>query len=104
MADGSIIAGLGPLSPQSDRRVDLPPPSEAKPGKSFAAFLEEQVQEVDTLSKEADTAVADMATGKSNNIHEMMIALDRAEVAFRMVTKVRNKAIDAYHEIMRMSI
>ena len=45
-----------------------------------------------------------MATGRSHNIHETMIALDKADVSFRMLTKVRNKAVEAYQEIMRMQI
>ena len=45
-----------------------------------------------------------MVTGKSHNLHEMMIALDRADVSLRLATKVRNKAIEAYQEIMRMHI
>lgn len=72
--------------------------------ESFSTFLEAQLRDVNTVHKEADAAVAAMATGRSHNLHEMMIALDRADVSFRMVTKVRNKAIEAYHEIMRMPI
>ena len=72
--------------------------------RPFAAFLEEQITKVNEVQKEADTAVSAMATGRSNNIHEMMIALDKADVSFRMLTKVRNKAMDAYQEIMRMPV
>ena len=72
--------------------------------KPFADFLQEQVSKVNTLHHEADGAVAAMATGRSNNIHEMMIALDKADVSFRLLAKVRNKAVEAYQEIMRMSI
>jgi len=70
----------------------------------FSAFLEAQLRDVNSLHKEADAAVAAMATGRSHNLHEMMIALDRAEVSLRLVTKVRNKAVEAYQEIMRMPI
>ena len=76
------------------------------PGVSqkFSTFLEAQLRDVNTVHKEADAAVAAMATGRSHNLHEMMIALDRADVSLRMVTKVRNKAVEAYQEIMRMPI
>lgn len=72
--------------------------------KPFSDFLKAQVEGVNSLQKEADTAVAAMATGNSGNLHETMIALDKADVSFRMLTKVRNKVIDAYHEVMRMNI
>jgi flagellar hook-basal body complex protein FliE len=71
---------------------------------SFSDFLSAQVSEVNFLQQEADTAVTAMATGRSNNLHETMIALDRADVSFRLLTKVRSKAIDAYREIMQMHI
>lgn len=72
--------------------------------RSFSEFLSEQINEVNDLHKQADEAVAAMATGRSHNLHEMMIALDRADVSLRMLTKVRNKAVEAYQEIMRMHI
>lgn len=72
--------------------------------QSFSTFLEAQLRDVNTLHKEADSAVAAMATGRSHNLHEMMIALDRADVSLRLATKVRNKAVEAYQEIMRMPI
>ncbi len=72
--------------------------------KNFATFLEAQLRDVNTAHKEADAAVSAMATGRSHNLHEMMIALDRADVSLRLATKVRNKVVEAYQEIMRMQI
>ena len=72
--------------------------------RPFSEFLEAQVKNVNQVQKEADTAVAEMVTGRSGNLHETMLALDKADVSFRMLTKVRNKMIDAYHEVMRMNI
>lgn len=87
--------------------ADAPTSSEASARgvhKPFADFLKAQVENVNGLQKEADTAVAAMVTGQSGNLHETMIALDKADVSFRMMTKVRTKIIDAYHEVMRMNI
>ena len=72
--------------------------------RPFADFLKAQVESVNHLQKEADTAVAAMVTGESGNLHETMIALDKADVSFRTLTRVRTKIIDAYHEVMRMNI
>jgi flagellar hook-basal body complex protein FliE len=69
---------------------------------SFSEFLEAKIQETNQLQVEADQVVSSVATGKSHNLHEMMIALDRADVSFRLMTKVRNKAVEAYQEVMRM--
>jgi flagellar hook-basal body complex protein FliE len=45
-----------------------------------------------------------VTTGKSKNLHEMMVALNKADLSLRMLTSVRNKAVEAYQEIMRMSL
>jgi flagellar hook-basal body complex protein FliE len=72
--------------------------------KSFSDYLQAQVTDVNHTQVEANEAVTAMVTGRSHNIHETMIALDKADVSFRMLTKVRNKAVEAYQEIMRMQI
>ncbi|MBU0552941.1 flagellar hook-basal body complex protein FliE [Myxococcota bacterium] len=74
------------------------------PKAAFSAYLAAQLEQVNGLQVEADQAVADVATGKNGNIHEMMVALDKADVSFRMLGKVRSKVVEAYQEIMRMSI
>ena len=73
-------------------------------GKNFSAYLGEQVNKVNGSILKADQAVADVTTGKSRNLHEMMLALNKADLSLRMLTKVRNKAVDAYMELMRLSI
>lgn len=104
---GANFTGLPPIRPTLERapgslvgRADAPK-SVAKP---FGEYLEASIEGVNDLVKEADEAVAAVATGRSRNIHEMMIALDKADVSFRMLTKVRQKAVDAYQEIMRMPL
>ena len=73
-------------------------------GPSFADYLSEQVNKVNSTIVTADQKVADVSTGKSKNLHEMMVALNKADLSLRMLTSVRNKAVEAYQEIMRMSL
>jgi flagellar hook-basal body complex protein FliE len=107
MAGPVNITGLPPVRPTVEMRPGAQvgrPDAPHSVSKPFAEFLSEQVSQVNMVHKEADEAVAAVATGRSNNLHEMMIALDKADVSFRMLTKVRNKAVEAYQEVMRMSI
>ncbi len=111
MADPLRFNGLPPIRVPAEQRVPsevgFDTPAAQAPhevGKPFLSYLQEQVGNVNKLQQEADTTVAAVATGQSNNLHEMMIALDKADVSFRMLTRVRNKVIDAYQEIMRMSV
>src|SRR4051812_46854641 len=77
--------------------------SESSPG-SFGNMLAEKISQVDQMQKTADTAVTDFSTGKSRNLHEAVLALEMADTSLRMMVTVRNKALEAYQEIMKMPI
>lgn len=72
--------------------------------KSFGEMLSDSIKKVESLQRKADTMTMDLATGKSENITETMIAVSKAEIAFQLMTQVRNKAINAYNEIMKMQV
>ena len=73
-------------------------------GTSFADTLTESLDKVNDLQKEADVAIEDFATGKTRNIHETMIAVNKADLAFRLTMQVRNKIVEAYQEVMRTQV
>jgi flagellar hook-basal body complex protein FliE len=73
-------------------------------GKSFADTLEEAVGEVNELQKNADTLMQQLATGENKNIPEVLVAAEKADVALKLMVQVRNKIIDAYHEVMKMQV
>lgn len=73
-------------------------------GPSFSDYLTEQINKVNDTVITSDQKVADVSTGKSQNLHEMMIALNKADLSLRMLTQIRNKAVEAYKELMRMSL
>jgi flagellar hook-basal body complex protein FliE len=76
-----------------------------KPAPStFAAFLQEAVADVNRLQQEADAAVQQYTVGNAQNLHDVMIAAEKADISLRLLMQVRNKAIEAYQEIMRMQI
>lgn len=71
---------------------------------SFMEHLEQGITSVNENQKLADSAATDLATGKNQNIHETMLAVTQAELTFNMMVQVRNKALEAYQEIMRMPV
>lgn len=73
-------------------------------GKSFADTLSDAVGEVNKLQKTADKAAQDLATGRTDNVADVMIATEKADIAMRLMVQVRNKIIDAYSEIMKMQV
>jgi len=75
--------------------------SAASPG--FGDVLQQLVQSVDRSAGEANTAVSDMLGG-SGDVHDAMIALQRAETSLELTIQVRNKLVQAYQDIMRMPV
>ncbi len=73
-------------------------------GQGFKEALASSIEDVDALRKAADNSIMDMAAGKGEDIHKVMIAIEKADVSFEFMLQVRNKAINAYEEIMRMTV
>jgi flagellar hook-basal body complex protein FliE len=71
---------------------------------SFGDMIRDAINSVDRASKTADKQVEDVVSGKSENIHEVMISLQKAQLSFQLMLEVRNKAIEAYQELSRMQI
>lgn len=80
------------------------PVSKAGEGQGFKEALASSLEDVDALKKAADKSIMDMAAGKGEDIHKVMIAIEKADVSFQFMLQVRNKAINAYEDIMRMTV
>jgi flagellar hook-basal body complex protein FliE len=83
------------------------PPEFSRPINSggntgFVESLKKQVEQVDNMQKTADISVNDLASGRRKTLHETMIAVEQADISFRMLMAVRGKIINAYQEVMRM--
>lgn len=72
--------------------------------KGFGEFLRESLQKVDALQKDADAAVSQIAQGEDMGIQEAMVAIEKADVTFKLMMEVRQKILDAYQEVMRMQV
>lgn len=75
-----------------------------KAEKPFGDVLKESIGEINRLQNEAEKAAKDLALGKAENIHDVMISMEKASVSFRLMMQVRNKIIEAYQEVMRMQV
>ena len=78
--------------------------AQEEPDKGFGLLLKKSINEINQLHKEADKAVVDLASGNKKNIHQTMIALEKADVSFQLMMQVRNKIIEAYNEVKRMQV
>jgi flagellar hook-basal body complex protein FliE len=70
----------------------------------FTQILSDMVKNANDMQVKADNAVQNFVTGQSKGLHEVMLAVEKSSISFQFLNQVRNKAIDAYHEIMRMQV
>lgn len=96
------IQGADFRSKGSYNLKDLAP--ESKPKTSFSDYLKDEVKELNQSQKIAEDSAADLASGKAESIHETMLKSTQAELNFNLFVQLRNKALDAYHEVMRMQV
>ncbi len=92
------------VGPGLDKLKDVGEAQKTEEGKTFAETLSDSLAKVNSLQKEADKAIEDLVSGNTQNIHETMIAVNKADLAFRMTMQVRNKIVEAYQEVMRLQI
>jgi len=76
----------------------------AKAPQSFSEMLATSLTDVNNMQVEANKAIQKLASGQTKNIHETMLAVENAEIAFKTMNQVRMKVIEAYKEIMRMQM
>lgn len=88
---------LGPLAgPGADRA--------AEPSTSFKDFLLHSISEVNTMQQDANRAVESLATGGEVSPAEVLSAVQKADLAFRLMMQVRNKLVQAYQEVQNIRV
>ncbi|RUM45639.1 MAG: flagellar hook-basal body complex protein FliE [Hydrogenimonas sp.] len=96
------IQGLSGLSTnelfQSKQRVTKPFEQD------FSKVLKASLDEVNDLQKAGESALSDIATGQVKDLHQAALAINKAETSMKLMLEVRNKAINAYKEILRTQI
>ena len=70
----------------------------------FAALVGDQLANVQALDHEAASESRAVATGTSSDLAGALVSVERADLALQLTTQLRNKAVEAYQEIMRMQV
>jgi len=96
----SAIRGIQGIAPAPVAGVEGAAPAA---GRSFAEELGRALDAVEGAQLEADGEARKVALG-GGNLHETAIALEKADISMRVLTKVRNKLVEAYQEVMRMTV
>src|SRR6185437_14623499 len=78
--------------------------SAGEAGRPFMDMLKDSVNKVNEMQTDADTAINNLVAGRTKNIHETMLAIERADTSLKLMMQVRNKILEAYREVMRMQV
>lgn len=96
---------IGPINPKLQiPEVKTSQPKEGKGSAGFGEMLKDAISTVNELQKESDQQVQKLMTGESQDLHNTVIAMQKADLSFQMMMQVRNKIVAAYQEIMRMQV
>lgn len=72
--------------------------------QSFGEVLKDSLKQVNSLQQEADASIQSLATGGEASLHDTMLAIQKAELSFKLMMQVRNKIVEAYQEVIRMQV
>lgn len=87
------------------RPLPMPKPTSNKLADTgFGDLLNKSIEAVNKNTQEADKLVEGLVSGQHAKIHETMIALEKANITFRLMTKFQGKVLEAYKEVMRMQL
>ena len=105
------MSGISPLSSPGQPVESLlrisPGVGGAKPtaaNESFRDLLVESIHEVNAMQQDADLAVEKLATGGDVNPAEVLTAVQKADIAFRLLMQIRNKMVQAYQEVQNIRV
>ena len=110
LESGKISSGIGDSKSISVGNInkadvqDLAQVAKSSGDLNFTDTLTKAIGNVNQLQKESDKKMQDLAAGRTDNIQEVMVATEKADIALRLMMQVRNKIIDAYQEIMKMQV
>ena len=95
-----LVTNLPPSTPP--RPLALAPlPSQ---GGNFLTYLKQAVGEVDALQQTAGQEMTQLVGEGKGDLQETVIAMEKADISFRLMMQIRNKVLDAYQEIIRMQV
>lgn len=99
IASSAVTSGIGSIG-----GIGAAGGAAGAPAPGFADAMANGLQSVSQLEFGADAAIQDVATGGDTSIQELMTATSKAQLGIELVAQVRDKALEAYNEIMRMQL
>lgn len=105
------INSISQISPQAIQRLNelgrtgaMPLTQEGTASTTFRDLLLQSIDQVNTMQTDADVAVETLVTGGEINPAEVLTAVQKADMAFKLMQQIRNKLLEAYREIQDIRV
>ncbi len=95
---------ITPIPPVSGAGASALVKTDGPAPAGFADAIKKGLEQVSGLEGNVDAVTQDLATGGPSQIHDLMIATTKAQVGVDMLVQVRNRAVEAYQEVMRLQV
>ena len=100
----SVKFGLQGLKPIQRPTAPTAKTEKGTAPESFGEMLTKSIKEVDAMQLDADKKIEGLMLGKAVTPHDAMIALEKADIAFKLMNQIRSKIVRAYEEVMRTQL
>ncbi len=94
------IQGIG----ASDLNKILIPENKKTEGTGFSDILKNFIADVNSDLNTAKAAEQNIIEGKVDNLQQLMYQIEKSDISLRLITEIRNKALESYQEIIRMQV
>lgn len=101
ISGANAAGGVSPIRPAAPKGPEGPG---AEPSASFKDVLMKHIDQVNRLQQDAELAIEDLASGKRDDMDAVLMAKQKADIAFQMLLQVRNKMMDAYEEVKQIRV
>jgi flagellar hook-basal body complex protein FliE len=100
------IEALAALGAHDEVAAPLPlrPAASAPAGAGFSERVAQGLQALDAQLKASQVDLQQLALGEATSLHEVMVRLEESRIAFQLMLQLRNRALEAYQEVMRMQV
>lgn len=101
-AEELSVSGVGPRS--IGPKPPVPPSIRSGETPSFKDLLVNSISEVQKLQTQADQSIRELVSGEIADVSQVLVAIEKADIAFNTMMQIRNKIVEAYQEVIRMSV
>ncbi len=98
-----ISLTYAPPSPIQSSQPQAPSPASGQ-NQDFQDYLKDALGDVQGLTQQAEQAIQQLVGEGKGDVQETILAMEKADVSFRLMMQIRNKILDAYQEIVRMQV